>query len=126
MDSAVYIDESGDLGCGTGTRWFIISAVIVDKKNEKKIRQTMSEIKSKLNVRDIHLRRISDYYRRAYLVRELNEEEFTYVNIIADTNKFDSLKIPSSTIAYNYMCRMLLERVSWFLRDTNRTALYPI
>jgi len=56
------------------------------------------------------------------LVRELNEEEFTYVNIIADTNKFDRLKIPSSTIAYNYMCRMLLERVSWFLRDTNRTA----
>ncbi len=38
MDSMVYIDESGDLGCGTGTRWFIISAVIVDKENEKKIR----------------------------------------------------------------------------------------
>lgn len=56
------------------------------------------------------------------MVRELNEEEFTYINVIADTNKFDRSKIPTPTIAYNYMCRMLLERVSWFLRDTNRTA----
>jgi len=35
MDSTVYIDESGGLGCGTGTKWFVISAVIVDKKNER-------------------------------------------------------------------------------------------
>ncbi len=122
MDSTVYIDESGDLGCGTGTRWFIISAVIVDKEDEKKIRKTMNEIKTRLNVREIHLRRISDFYRRAYLVRELNKGKFIYVNIIADTNKFDRSKISQPTIAYNYMCRMLLERVSWFLRDTNRTA----
>lgn len=94
MDSTVYIDESGDLGCGTGTRWFIISAVIVDKEDEKKIRQTINEIKTRLNVQEIHLRRIADFYRRAYLVRELNKGKFTYVNIVADTNKFDRSKIP--------------------------------
>ena len=120
--STVYIDESGDLGCGTGTKWFVISAVIVDKGKEISIRQTMNAIKSRLNVQEIHLRKISDYYRRAYLVRELNNEEFTYINIIADTNKLDRSKIVSPTIAYNYLCRMLLERVSWFLRDTERTA----
>lgn len=120
--STVYIDESGDLGRGTGTKWFVISAVIVDKEKERPIRQTMNAIKSRLNVREIHLRRISDYYRRAYLVRELNNEDFTYVNIIADTNKLDCSKIVSPAIAYNYLCRMLLERVSWFLRDTGRMA----
>ncbi len=122
MDSTVYIDESGDLGYGTGTRWFVISAVIVDKSNETKIRQRMNAIKTRINAQEIHLRRINDFYRRSYLVRELNEEDFTYINIIADTNKFDRSKIPTTAIAYNYMCRMLLERASWLLRDTHRTA----
>lgn len=118
----VYIDESGDLGYGTGTRWFVLSAVIVDKDKEKEVRQTMNMIKTRLNVRDIHFRKITDFYRRSYLVNELNNGEFTYTNVIADTNKLDSSKISSPVIAYNYMCRILLERVSWFLRDTNRIA----
>lgn len=122
VKSTVYIDESGDLGYRTGTKWFVISAVIVDKEKEKSIRQTMNAIKNRLNVQEIHLRRISDYYRRAYLVRELNNEEFTYINVIADTDNLDCSKIVSPATAYNYLCRMLLERVSCFLRDTNRTA----
>lgn len=121
-ECTVYIDESGDLGFGTGTKWFVITAVIVDKKEEKNIRQKMNVIKSRLNVNEIHLRKISDYYRRAYLVRELNDEKFTYINVIADTNKLDITKISSPTVAYNFLCRMLLERVSWFLRDTERKA----
>lgn len=118
----VYIDEAGDLGVGRGTRWFVLSAVIVDKNDEPDIRVKMNAIKTRLNVKAIHLRNISDYYRRAFIVREISDEKFTYVNIIADTNKFDRTKIASSELAYNYLCRMLLERVSWFLRDTGRTA----
>lgn len=121
-DCTVYIDEAGDLGVGRGTRWFVLSAVIVDKQAEPQIRTTLSSIKARLNVNGIHLRKLSDYYRRAYIVREISNEEFTYINIIADTNKFDRTKIASSELAYNFLCRMLLERVSWFLRDTHRTA----
>ena len=29
---------------------------------------------------------------------------------------------PPSIVSYNYSCRFLLERVSWLLRDTNRTG----
>lgn len=118
----VYIDEAGDLGVGRGTRWFVLSAVIVDKQDESKIRATLNSVKTRLNVNGIHLRKIADYYRRAYIVREISGENFTYVNVIADTNKFDRTKISSSEVAYNYLCRMLLERVSWCLRDTGRTA----
>lgn len=120
--STIYIDESGDLGYGTGTRWFVITAVIVEKEKEHSIRQKINTIKNKLNVQDIHLRRISDFHRRSYIVNELDGEDFTYINIIADTNKLDREKIASPTVAYNYMCRMLLERVSWFLRDSGMTA----
>lgn len=58
MESTVYIDEAGGLGYGKGTRWFIISAVIVDKIKENEIRQSMNAIKSRLNAREIHLRKI--------------------------------------------------------------------
>ncbi len=120
--STVYIDESGDLGYKTGTRWFVITAVIVEKEKENAIRQKMHVIKNRLNVQEIHLRKISDFHKRSYIVNELNGEDFTYINVIADTNKLDKEKIDSPTVAYNYMCRILLERVSWFLRDSGITA----
>lgn len=82
----------------------------------------MSQIKTRLNVKNIHLRNITDFYKRGYIVSELNKESFTYINIIADTNKFDKTKISSPAIAYNFLCRLLIERASWFLRDTNRIA----
>lgn len=121
-DCTVYIDESGDLGFKRGTRWFVLSAVVVDKKDESDIRAKLSQIKARLNVNSIHLRDLSDFYRRAVIVREINEEKFTYINIIADTNKLDYKKIGTAATAYNYICRILIERTSWFLRDTKRTG----
>lgn len=121
-DCTVYIDEAGDLGYQRGTRWFVLSAVIVEKEKERQIRNTMSQIKKRLNVNEIHLRKITDFYKRAYIVQELNCESFSYVNVIVDTSKLNLAMRSSSSVAYNYICRMLLERVSWFLRDSQRTG----
>lgn len=118
----VYIDEAGDLGYQRGTKWFVLSAVIVDKEDERSIRTTMSQIKTRLNLHDIHLRKITDFNKRTYIIRELDCEKFTYVNIIVDTYKLNLAMASSSAVAYNYICRMLLERVSWFLRDTGRVG----
>ena len=118
----LYIDEAGDLGVGKGTRWFVLSGVIVDKADEPQIRTVLQNAKTRLNAQTIHLRKIKDFYRRAFIVRELSGENFTYINIIADTSKFDRAKIPSAEMAYNYLCRMLLERASWFMRDSGRTG----
>lgn len=122
IKSTVYIDKAGDLGVGRGTQWFVLTAVIIDKDNESNIRNTLQQIKTRLNVKDIHLRKITDFNKRGYIVRELSDEAFTYINVIADTDKFNRAKISSSTVAYNYLCRMLLERASWFLNETNRVA----
>lgn len=119
-DCTVYIDEAGDLGFQKGTQWFVLSAVIVNKKDEPHIRAKLSQIKGRLNVNEIHLRKMTDFYKRAVAVQEIDEEDFTYMCVVADTNKLDYSKIDSAATAYNYLCRMLLERVSWFLRDTNR------
>ena len=85
-ESTVYIDESGDLGSGKGTRWFVLSAVIVDKEKEPEIRKKMEAIKGRINVKRIHLREITDYYKRALVVKEINEFDFTYICIITDTD----------------------------------------
>lgn len=114
-DYSVYIDESGDLGVGVGTEWFVITAVIVKKENEKFIRQKIDSIKTKLNIKEIHFHKISDFYKKAYIVRELNCLDFIYMNVIVNTKQFDKNKIPSSLIAYNYSCKYLLQRVSQYL-----------
>ena len=84
-DYTVYIDEAGDLGIGRGTRWFVLSAVIVAKEDESAIREKMRQIKNRLNVREIHLRKISEFPKRAFIVRELNSQNYTYINILVDT-----------------------------------------
>lgn len=118
----VYIDEAGDLGFQRGTQWFVLSAVVVRKSEEPKIRKNMEQIKKRLNVNELHLRKITDFYKRAYIVQELGEEEFAYINVIVDTGKLNLAMRSSSSVAYNYICRMLLERVSWYVRDNHQTA----
>ena len=92
-DYTVYIDEAGDLGIGRGTRWFVLSAVIVAKEDESAIREKMGQIKNRLNI-----------------------------NILVDTTKFDKAKIPDPLKAYNYVCKYLLERVSLFLEERGKVA----
>lgn len=116
-DYTVYIDEAGDLGIGKGTQWFVLSAVVVKKDAEPHIRIKMEQIRNRLNIKEIHLRKITDFHKRGLIVRELNEEDFVYMNVLVDTNKFDVKKIPNSIIAYNYVCKYLLQRVSWFLES---------
>lgn len=118
----VYIDEAGDLGINRGTKWFVLSAVIVDKESEPQIRAKLNLIKNMLNVQNIHLRKIPDFMKRSVIVRELSEESFVYMNVLVDTSKFDICKIPSACIAYNYVCKYLLQRVSWYLEEQNKTA----
>lgn len=120
INSTVYIDEAGDLGINRGTQWFVLSAVIVDKADEPSIRAKLAQIKTKLNVNEIHIRNMREFNKRAYTVNSLKTEKFTYINVITDTSKFAPEITP--LIAYNYICRILLERVSWYLRDTNSLA----
>jgi len=121
-DCTVYIDEAGDLGINRGTKWFVLSAVIVNKEDESSIRTNMGQIKTKLNIKEIHLRDIQDFNRRAYIVRELSKEKFVYMNVLVDTDLFDRSKIPTPLIAYNFVCKYLLQRVSWFLEETGKAA----
>lgn len=125
----VYIDEAGDLGINRGTRWFVLTAVIVNKDSEPPIRSTIKSIKANLNIRHIHFRELRSFEQKAYVVNRLYPAEFEYTNIIIDTSKLEIDKLHTDRnaftekpgiILYNHACRYLIERVSWMLRDTGR------
>lgn len=112
----LYVDESGDLGICRGTRWFVITGVVILKDDEKVIRETLSSIKTKLNIKEIHLRRMNDFYKTSYVVSKIKDLPFVTINILLDTNK---LLLKNSAMTYNHMCRFLVERASWYMRDNN-------
>lgn len=114
----VYIDESGDLGYQRGSNWFCITAVIVEESDEKNLRSTIKKIKEKLNISYIHFVKIKGFGRRSFIVNKLNDESFTIISVVSDTRKLDIAK-KSTTLAYNYLSRLLIERVSWYLRDND-------
>lgn len=125
-ECTIYIDEAGDLGIGRGTRWFVLSAIIVNKEKEPEIRKEIKVLKSKLNLNEIHFRKLRKYEQKCYVTSMLNRCEFDLVNVIVDTSKITLNKTERngtpSIVSYNYCCRLLLERVSWLLRDTDRTG----
>lgn len=120
----IYIDEAGDLGLNRGTTWFVLSAVIVNKDEEKQIRTILNNIKSTLNIKVIHFSPLRHFEKRAYVANELSKCNFQHCHVLVDTTKVTFTprdpNASKSVLLYNYTCRYLLERVSWLLRDTNR------
>lgn len=114
---SVYIDESGDLGANKGTRWFVLTAVVVKQTDEPIIRNRIKRIREKLKKKEIHFTHIQDYNARGYIVKELAKESFAYMNVLVDTAKYDTSKMSSYLVAYNFICRYLIERVSYYLAE---------
>lgn len=113
---AIYIDEAGDLGVNRGTRWFVITGVIVKNEDEKDIRNRLVHLRSQFNVNEIHMRKIKNHSNLTHIVNVLNAGNFITINVIADTNLLTS---KDSIRNYNYMCRLVLERASWYMSDNN-------
>lgn len=126
--STLYIDEAGDLGINRGSDWFVLAGVLVNKIDEPLIRDTIKNIRTKLNINEIHFRKMASFDKKAYATAELNKCPFEYITIIANTNQITLQRLHKnytekpSILSYNHVCRYLIERASWLLRDTDRSA----
>lgn len=122
----VYIDEAGDLGINRGTKWFVLTGVIVESTEEQAIRAALKSIKSNLNIQNIHFRKLRNFEQRSYVVNEIARQNFKFINIIIDTSaitiKGKTAKDLPSILTYNFACKMLLERISWLLLPLHETA----
>ena len=110
-----YLDEAGDLGAHRGTKWFVLSAVVIRKTDETLRRSRIKAIQTRLNVKVIHFREIKDFSKKAYVVSQILDLPFVYMNVIMDTNQYDSNRIPNTETVYNYLCKYLLQRVSGYM-----------
>lgn len=116
-----FIDESGDEGIKRGTTWFILTAVIVEKEKEPTISKTIDEIKSKLNIpanKPLHWKELrnKNVSKKRYIIDRIAREDFVYTNVIINTNDMEKVDLQGKLL-FNYTCRLLLERISWYVSD---------
>ncbi len=118
----VYIDESGDEGINKGSKFFILTAIIVDKEKDLEISKSVDEIKGKLEIdtkTQLHWKLIKGYPNKKMIMDTISTLEINIINVIIDTKciKF----IPSNNI-YNYFSGYLYERICWFMEEQKAVA----
>lgn len=64
----LYIDEAGDLGIQRGSDWFVLAGVLINKSDEPHIREVIKAIKSKININEIHLRKMQSFDKKLMLL----------------------------------------------------------
>lgn len=121
-----YIDESGDegfvfKGVGTGsTGWLVLSAVVLPKQNDlgivrlaEKIRTTIGKPKGFV----LHFQKLSHDHRVA-ACQQIGASNVRIISILTSKRHLPpEYATTEKHILYRYMCRLLLERISWLCRD---------
>ncbi len=118
----VYIDESGDEGINRGSKFFILTAVLVEKEKDLKISKCIDTIKENLEMNiksQLHWNTIKGYPNKLMIMSDISEIDITIINIIIDTSK---IKFIVSSDIYNHFSGYLYERICWFVRDNNAVA----
>lgn len=130
-DYVAYIDEAGDDGLrlvkpvdqNGSSEWLILSAAVIRASYEKEFIENMSDLTKKVTrqASNIHFARLSP--RRKILVCENTAQVNARYFVVASNKKNmrgyrnrKAEKIPSSNWFYCWLSRMLLERVTDFIR----------
>lgn len=112
----VYIDESGDEGIKRGSKWFILTAIIVPKEYDNKLSQKIVDIKTSMNMNrkdQLHWNKILKYEKKINIIYQLIAENFKIIHIAINTNEITTLK---SKDIYPYFMSYLIERVTYYIK----------
>lgn len=118
----VYIDESGDEGIHKGSKYFILTAVLVEKEKDLGIARCVDTIKENLEINiktQLHWNSIKGYPNKIMIMSDISNMDITIINIIIDTTK---IMFIHSIDIYNHFSGYLYERICWFVRDKNAIA----
>ena len=118
----VYIDESGDEGIRKGSKYFILTAIIVSKDKDLEISKQVDKIKENLEMNiktQLHWKLLKGLPNKKMIMDIISELDIKIINVIVDTKciKF----IPSNNI-YNFFSGYLYERICWYMNDVNAIA----
>lgn len=118
----IYIDESGDEGINKGSKFFILTAIIVEKEKDLVISKVVDEIKSNLELNtkiQLHWKLLKGLPNKNMIMEKISSLDIKIINIIIDTKCIQI--IPSNNI-YNYFSGYLYERICWYMTDCNGVA----
>lgn len=118
----VYIDESGDEGINKGSKYFILTAIIVNKENDLKISKSVNLIKENLEMKQniqLHWKLLKGMPNKKMIMDIVSNLDIKIINVIINTK--DIQFIPSNNI-YNYFSGYLYERISWYMNEINGIA----
>ena len=121
----VYIDESGDEGIKRGSKFFILTAIIIEKKKDLKIENETKKLKEELyaltekKCTQLHWNKLRSETKKKKVLTTIHNMPLNIINVIIDTDK---MKFIPSIDLYNHFTGYLLERISWFIRDKQASA----
>lgn len=130
----VYIDEAGDEGfkfkCDRGrgsSKFFVLSAIIVKQELDQGLASLVNELKQILKYQPkdmlapLHFYKMSHEKRKVCVNHLVHFKDYTIVSIVFQKEKLmEPLKVKS--VLYNYACKLLLEKVTIFLKSQKAKA----
>lgn len=125
----IYIDESGDEGfafkpAGAGSsEWFVISAAITRTSNDLALVSCMRESRAMLGKpvnQPLHFQKMEHGQRLAW-VQKIASQRIRSISVFVHKPSIQDPEVFKSTPyhLYRYCSRLLMERVSWFCRDSH-------
>lgn len=118
----VYIDESGDEGIGRGSKYFILTAIVVKKSADLRTAAAVDQIKRNLELpitAQLHWNTLHGYPNKMMIMQTIGRLNATIINVVVNTTCIHL--IPSNSI-YNYFSGYLFERISWLMRARGGVA----
>lgn len=118
----VYIDESGDEGINKGSKYFILTAIIVKKDKDLEISKKVDEIKTNLEMNiksQLHWKLIKGYPNKMMIMKTIKDLDIKIINVIVDTK---CIKLIPSNNIYNYFSGYLYERICWLMQENDASA----
>lgn len=125
----VYIDESGDEGFvfrdppqKGSSDWFILSAIIIPQEQDSDIKALAAGIRASLGFEPKHVLHFAklDHEKCVCAIDAISRSRLTATSVLVNKR---AMRDPAIFQAapfrlYYYTARLLLERVSWYCRDT--------
>ncbi|MBQ8473036.1 MAG: DUF3800 domain-containing protein [Bacilli bacterium] len=114
-----YIDESGDEGIRKGSKYFILTAIILKKEDDLKISNAVDRIKENLEMdkkAQLHWKLLKGLPNKNMIMNIINTLDIKIINVIVDTKSIQF--IPSNNI-YNYFSGYLYERICRYMSEVN-------
>lgn len=137
-----YVDEAGDDGLkasapgtvNSNSEWFVLGGIVTKTSNESDFIRTVNFAKDKAGMpfgRDIHFAKLNNH-KKAIICRELALGNFRWFavfshkeNMRKHKNERAELVSVKKNILYNWMLRILLERVTKYCKNHSFLCSLP-